>query len=82
MFVVSLIKQLLISFHCHDCNAFRFLVLQRFNVNNFGFHWAILATIFLFFQRFTFWSSTISFGQANFTVQSNKDLAGHATRVD
>jgi len=41
MLGVSLIKKISVSFrsYCHDFNAFRFLALQRFNVNSFGFHW-------------------------------------------
>jgi len=42
--------------------------LPSFYVNKVSFRWASMATIFLFFQCFTFWSGIISFGQANFFV--------------
>jgi len=63
----SFINQKDLSFrnYCHDSNAFRFLALQRFNVNSFVFRWTRLATIFLVFQYF---GVTISFGQASFIV--------------
>jgi len=54
MLGVSLFKKILVSFriYCHDSNVFRFLALQRFNVNRVGFRWTRLTTIFLVFQCF------------------------------
>jgi len=70
MLGISIIKKILVSFrsYCHDSNAFPFLALQRFKVNRFVFRWTRLATIFLFFQCFTFQSGIISFKQGNFIV--------------
>ena len=86
-------KDLSFRSYCHDSNVFRFLALQRFNVNRVGFRWTHLTTIFLVFQCFgvtqfhsdkpvlLFWVSEINSDNAKFIVQSNRDLSGHATRV-
>jgi len=88
----SLFKQFLFSFlsYCHDFNAFRFVALQCFDVNNFGFFCGSLATMFWLFQFFNFfiWASQFyRFGCQNFTwtmsiyCSSWQGLCLHATRV-